>query len=157
MKIRTLNRNERVTRREFKFASEFILSLLVNKRTQKKLDITIESRDEVFGEDVLAQIFPDAISRYKYKVLIYSKMSRKQQLLCLAHEYVHLKQFIFGQLGETKDIDGIMYTRWNKKNINESKYTEHHDFPWEVEAYRKEYGLWRQYDNYIRDNKIQYR
>lgn len=155
MIIRTLNRNERITKKELKTATEFMLRLLIRDKSVDKLDITIESKDVMWGIDTLSEIYPDNSNPCKYKIDLYSRISRKNQLLSLAHEFVHIKQFFKRELGTTREWCGNEYTKWCRKEYNETQ-VEYWDRPWEIEAYGREYGLWKRYDNFIKSKKIKY-
>jgi hypothetical protein len=62
-----------------------------------------------------------------------------EQLLTLAHELVHCKQFFYKELYEK---DGVIY--WKKKPYYNDVYEEQ---PWEIEAYTKEQILVENFTN----------
>jgi hypothetical protein len=51
----------------------------------------------------------------------------------IAHEMVHAKQWIRGQLSHTKDLQ---YMKWNGKKV--CAKLAYHETPWEIEAMSKE-------------------
>ena len=63
----------------------------------------------------------------------YRKFSIEDQMLNLAHELVHAKQFITGQLSPIKQ-------NWKKKDYSTTPYSRQ---PWEREAYYKEEKLYK--------------
>lgn len=68
--------------------------------------------------------------------------SQRSTLLTLAHELVHAKQYITGEMKDSrKSID---YTIWRNKQIKINDHS-YYDLPWEVEAMGREYGLYRRW------------
>ena len=55
-----------------------------------------------------------------------STQSRNEMINTLAHEMVHVKQYITGELSEDLDV-------WKGKNVN-SDDIDYDDQPWEIEA-----------------------
>jgi len=49
-------------------------------------------------------------------------------LRTIAHEMVHVKQYVYGQLNEQMTI-------WNGQKVNDGQY-EYFDSPWEIEAHQ---------------------
>ena len=93
---------------------KFALQLVVHHRTTFEPDV--EGACGVLGD-----------RSYRIDVCLYTNW-----LKVLAHECVHLKQFIKGELSPNLD-------RWKS-----NRYVSHHDYdnqPWEREAYRLEYSL----------------
>lgn len=158
MKIYTLNKNERVTRKELKHASLFMMAHLLGEVEHKKVRLTIESRRNMRnrrGERLTGRTYPNNKDKWRFKIAIDKLFSRKKQLLTLAHELVHVKQFIRCELGETLKKDGIEFTRWHGEYVTQDE-DEYDEWPWEIEARGREYGLYRKWENYLRKNKIKY-
>lgn len=159
MKVNTLYQNDRVTRQQLKDASVFMLAHLLNEEEHKKVRLLIEShdvlRDQKTGHKLDGQLFPNNRSKYKFRLLLCRRLSKRKQLLTLAHELVHLKQFVRDELGITFKRNGMHFTKWNGEAINEDEH-DWYDWPWEIDANGREYGLWRRYDNYIKRNGIRY-
>lgn len=157
MKINTLYKNERVSRKELKHASIFMLAHLIEEKEHDRVKLLVESRPikAKRGGVLLGITYPDIFDRFKFKIILNPKFSRKKQLLTLAHEIVHVKQFIRGELGDTFNEGGISLTKWKGKLIDESN-EDYFDLPWEIEASGREYGLWKRWDNYLKNNKIKY-
>jgi hypothetical protein len=74
-------------------------------------------------------------------------MTRKQTLLAIAHEMVHVKQYAKGEL---KD-----YLKEEKsKYKNDHIYFEslnYWDYPWEIEAHGRELGLYYRFIMKLRE------
>jgi len=77
----------------------------------------------------------------KFKVVISSSMGRRKTLEILAHEIVHVKQYVTGQL---MDYNNGQMVRWNGKKMfyDENDVDSYYDSPWEIEAYGQQVGLY---------------
>lgn len=75
-------------------------------------------------------------------IRINRKSNRSQQLITLAHEMIHARQFVEGQLQQC----GPLHYSWKDEKIcrsaNEIPYRER---PWEQEAYKEALPLYRLY------------
>ena len=150
MKVRTVYHNNYLTRQELRHASIFMLAQLVKEPEHSKTKLSIISlAPKVRG--LLGLTVPHEKNRYRFKIYLNKNVSKQDQLLALAHELVHVKQFIRRELGLT--MGGK--TSWKKKMIEESKY-DYLDLPWELEARKKEYGLYKLWELYLQENKIKY-
>lgn len=79
-----------------------------------------------------------------YEMEIDAKLSKKQFLISLAHEIIHLKQFAKNQM---RDLESKKMTRWMgdyyvEDNINYWRR------PWEIEAHKGEKILYEEYINH---------
>lgn len=81
----------------------------------------------------------------KFVINIYTppKVTLRYIISTLAHEMVHVKQFVKNELIDLPSTDYNVSVFKNKKyNINKVSY---YDQPWEIEAYGRERGLTREY------------
>ena len=69
----------------------------------------------------------------------------------MAHEMIHVKQFVKGELIITKDGDAI----WKGKNLGNWENLEHKKRPWEKEAHAKQKGLRDKFVKAHKDYEIQ--
>jgi len=73
----------------------------------------------------------------------------QDMLIWLAHEFVHLKQFVKGELYDYEDGS----VKWKSKVYRDGKVS-YEDAPWEKEAYRLEYKLYEEFwDRYVEGEK----
>ena len=80
--------------------------------------------------------------RYKEFSLDIKKTKDLHDILqTIAHELVHVKQYMNGNLNFGKDLN---HTIWNKKVFNEKKIS-YWELPWEIEAYGMERCLYELY------------
>ena len=122
-------------------AQDFVLRLL-SRRDVNKLDIRLEIKRKM-DEDYLGCCYHLSKGRPSYFLIellynkdIYSMVSK------LAHEMVHVKQYITGELKHK----GSSISVW-KGEVFDEKITDYWDLPWEIEAYGREVGLYTRYFN----------
>ena len=65
---------------------------------------------------------------------LYSRLPILQMLLTLAHEMVHIKQFVRGHYKSEKSRNGKFKKFW----LGEQVLAKYEKQPWEVEAYKKQ-------------------
>lgn len=81
--------------------------------------------------------------KFVISINIPSKVSLRYIISALAHEMVHVKQFVKNELIDLPSTNFNVSVFKNKKyNINKVSY---YDQPWEIEAYGRERGLTREY------------
>jgi hypothetical protein len=147
LRVLTKNKNPKVSRKEFKEAAKFIYACLVSRRMFLDTTIIIESKDGLLsasGERLDGQTHVLKHKYQKYRIEINSSMSRKKQLQTLAHELVHVKQFAYDELGHTETRRGQTFTKWKSRMVNETR-CRYAEWPWEVEAFRREGVLYERY------------
>jgi hypothetical protein len=72
----------------------------------------------------------------RFKVIIDGNVSRRKQMIVLAHEMIHVRQYVRNELVRFKDADVI----WDGRVYNYF-YTISHKPPWERVAYRLDHHL----------------
>lgn len=95
----------------------------------RTLDITIRVK-KLGGE---AYGYCLAENRRSFEIEIASNVPLKQRMQAIAHEMVHVKQYVRGELG----YEG----HWHGKFYNTDKL-DYWDLPWEIEAHGREPGLY---------------
>jgi len=89
----------------------------------------------------------------KFKISIFydSKPNLLYTIASLAHEMVHVKQYVKNELVDLVSTDFNVSVYKNKKyNLAKVNY---HDQPWEIEAYGRTPGLIREYFNKVKLSK----
>lgn len=153
MKIFTRNKNDKITRNELKQAAAFMFAHLVNEDVHSKTTLTIKSIPVKCKYGFCGSTVPINLLDNKFLIEINSCLTRKKQLTTLGHELVHVKQFIFKELGFSIQEKNICLTKWQTEYINENEIS-YWDLPWEIEAHGREYGLWRRWENWVREEKL---
>jgi len=155
MQLKVIGENPNITHAEMKYAAEWMSNLIMSPQLRKYLKVTISFKKE---KDALGTTevrdYDDENFRMprKFLVRINPKERRNSVLKILAHELVHVKQFARGEL---KDNGHPMYMKWNKEDVNSEK-TDYWDLPWEIEAYGREYGMFRRYNEHVKNDKIKF-
>jgi hypothetical protein len=138
--------NENTSRAEIEYALEWYLKRLLGPRLTARLHVKLHH--------IIFEIKNDRGSAFPYftddnkkprKFLIeLSKEIKRTSLLLriLAHEVVHLKQFVLGEMFDCPKVEGVV--RWRKRRIVEKEHA-YRDLPWEKEAFRLERSLYAAY------------
>jgi uncharacterized protein (DUF608 family) len=77
----------------------------------------------------------------RFTIEISETLSKSKMITTLAHEMVHVKQFLEGQLELKRAPFRIL---WNGKDLTDLKYTKR---PWEIEAHALEGELYKGFMN----------
>ena len=127
-----------------KQGAEFYGEVLLGKRMAKniyldiKLSNDLKKKEKAYG---YCHIIDDSLSRpreFMIELDASMKYSFDQILIWLAHEMVHLKQFVRGELFDYENGR----VQWKSRTFGRVHYT---DQPWEKEAYRLEGYLYKEF------------
>lgn len=132
------NKKKYISNKELKAASLVFLNSLMPK-TKKKIKLSIHfSPLDIKGyiEWVDRPVKPS-----QFKIVLNENFKKKQTLMTLAHEFVHLKQYATGELS---DQPFKKHIKWKRKNFIEDE-SNYYDLPWEIEAYGREISLYVKY------------
>jgi hypothetical protein len=110
--------------------------------------ITHLYRKEGVKGDVLCEDDDEKIPN-EFTIRLDASMNPQALLCSLAHEMVHVKQYV---TGEIRDVGGKNVVWKGKKHVCDG-YT-YWDQPWEIEAYGREKGL---FENFVRYRRYQNR
>ena len=133
-----------------KQGAEFYGEVLLGKRMAKniyldiKLTNDLKKKEEAYG---YCHIVDDNISRpreFMIELDASMKYSFDQILTWLAHEMVHLKQFVRKELWDYESGR----VQWKSRSFGRVKYD---DQPWEKEAYRLEGELYEMFEEWYYD------
>lgn len=129
-------------------AAEFYLKILLHQSFYEKLEIDIiidyEMDNAGHSYPIDEEVFPKI-----FEVKLNPENCEEDLLQVLAHEMVHVAQFAKADLYNYMSLQKeelMLGTKW-KQEIWEPNSWEHpyYDAPWEVEAFGKEYGLYRRW------------
>ena len=130
-----------------KQGAEFYGEVLLGKRMAKniyldiKLTNDLKKKEKAYG---YCHIIDDSLSRpreFMIELDASMKYSFDQILTWLAHEMVHLKQFVRGELFDYENGR----VQWKSRTFGRVHYT---DQPWEKEAYRLEEELYEMFEEW---------
>jgi len=157
--VYTLNENPKLSREELKFATKYMYSLLVSRKIHDNTNISIESKEVHDKQELEGQVRIigdiDKKSPRNFHLLLNTKSSKNRQLLTLAHELVHVKQFAKNQLGISWEEDGVNYCLWKKRKINVDR-RGYWNLDWEIEAFGRQEGLLHRYKKFIKEHEIKF-
>jgi hypothetical protein len=131
--------------------AKFSADKLLTDRMNASLGVVIELTDNMLEEEGVQAdcTWEDDPNRPKdFTIRIDSSLKLRQLLESVAHEMVHVKQYATGQMREyLTDVDRCRFEdkEYSRKN------TDYYDFPWEIEAYGREVGLfirWAEKEGY---------
>lgn len=129
------------------FAASFYAKRLLHPRTLPHvyLDIEVSSKFPMQGECILEDW--DSYKPRWFNISLRNKPSDDCIFLTLAHEMVHLKQYVKKELRVDEKITDEQYRgTWLGEHWYPKKDQHHYfDSPWEIEAYGKERGLHSQW------------
>jgi hypothetical protein len=132
-------------RQFIRFFSNRFFSKELNKQISVKLKFTRKSVISYEDECAYVQWMDNNRQPRKFVININvpSRVSLRYIISTLAHEMVHVKQFVKNELIDLPSTDFNVSVFKNKKyNLNRVSYF---DQPWEIEAYGREHGLTREY------------
>lgn len=132
-------------------AAKFFCEYLLGTKLSSHIHLTIEfERFEKGCNDYAYCDWIDDNHRSRMFIITIDRtLSRKETILALAHEMVHLKQYARGEL---KDIfRPAKMTKWmGKKYVTENM--DYWETPWEIEAYGREKGLYMKFLDHIKND-----
>lgn len=131
-----------------KQAARFYGRRLLGENLYHKVEITLRFKEfnKKSNEYGFCEWDDDNHRCREFTITLDKNLSRKQLLLALAHEMVHVKQYAKGEL---KDYIKVNKSKWKGKIIDpiEVDYWEH---PWEIEAHGRETGLYYKFLDHMR-------
>ncbi len=108
--------------------------LIPNKRLYKNLSLTVKfnSKMDVYGTTSIVE-YNNSNDPRVFLIQIHPGIGAREILSTLAHEMVHVKQFVYNEMNE--DLN-----KWKTKKID---YTlmDYYSLPWELEAHGYEVGM----------------
>ena len=120
----------------FEDALDFYLMLLLPRRVSRGIHVDLLFKKKLDdGVDGWCQVsgYNTRNKARDFDIEICKDRSMRYQLMTLAHEAVHLKQYALGEIDENMNT-------WKGVRIPAS--TDYYDSPWEIEAHGREKGLY---------------
>lgn len=123
----------------FSKACIFYMSTLfadVKRRGTCSINITFgQTSDQALGETIHTD--EDTVD-----IMLSANQSIRSIFITAAHEMVHAKQYLSGELADSRK--SIHYSIWKGKQIH-IRALNYYDLPWEIDALGREYGLYRRF------------
>jgi hypothetical protein len=123
---------------------------LLGTRLYNIVTINLIFTKEDMGSDIYAYCdWNDSNHRAReFTIAVRPDLSKKQTLLALAHEMVHVKQYARGEL---KDYLRTNRCKWKGEYYDEDMW--YWELPWEIEAHGREKGLYISFNEIMRSLK----
>ena len=115
-------------------ASQFYAEQLFPKQLLRHLVVSIKFSKhlDAFGYASIEKRNTKGQAR-EFLIELHPYISGKEILKALAHEFVHVKQYVYGELNEQQTI-------WQGEPFD-SDAVDYYELPWEIEAHGREAGL----------------
>lgn len=148
MKIRLTNCDP-LRRAEIRAAMKFYAHKLFSARMMTHLEFHVKFVPDLNKEENLRGEINSCVGRArKFHIRIAKDLSLKLQLMTLAHEMAHAKQYAYNEMREV----GKQWTRWNGKLLTETD-KNYWNLPWEIDARNWETELYAQYNSHKKQNR----
>ena len=121
-----------------KSAVKFYAEELISKKLLENifLQIKFNKNIDVHGYATIEE-FNDSGKPREFMIEVNPDIGGREILDTLAHEMVHVKQYVYGEMDES-------LTRWKDIPIDSDK-VEYYSHPWEIEAYGMAVGLFTKF------------
>jgi hypothetical protein len=140
MYIRSSGKPTKVSLKLCKDALKFYGKRLLGENLYHKMNIKLafEQFDKKQKEYAFCEWEYENHRAKDYIITLNKDLSKKEMLLAIAHEMVHVKQYAKGEL---KDYLKVNKCKW-KGEVIDSDLVDYWDHPWEIEAHGREKGLY---------------
>ena len=145
MLLETVGKPKKVPLALCKEAVRWYARKLLGDRLYDKVCITLEFDNRDLGKEIYGFCDWNDNNAYArdFTITIDPNLGKRNTLLVLAHEMVHVKQYAKGEL---KDYVKVPRVKWRGKVYNDRKI-DYWDMPWEIEAHGREKGLYYRFIN----------
>jgi hypothetical protein len=149
MYLKTVGKPSRIKMKMCKDAVKFYGRYLLGDKLYHRVSITLLFDRDLIGTNEYAYCdWEDTNHKARdFTVAVDPEMSKRNMLLALAHEMVHVKQYAKGEL---KDYLRSKKSKWKSEIIDPSQM-DYWEYPWEIEAHGREKGLYFKFINYERN------
>lgn len=153
MKVSVRGPHKQISKKEFRFAAQFMLRHMLEEEVHEKLFLTIQIVD-MKKQNYLG--LTKGKNSKNFTIKLDPDMTKPKTLRVLAHELVHVKQFVNSELGMKQLMrDGVPHTIWNSELFDETAMS-HWDYPWEIEANGREEGLYQRYIEFVKTYNLNF-
>ena len=127
-------KNKKISNKEFVKMTKFFVGLLLKKKERKNLilHISFDKDDKLKNSYAYVQ----HLTKNEYLIWVHPKSPIEKQIESLAHELVHVKQFVKGEVSKKTSV---IISKALKSMQTES--TSYWDNPMEIEAFGRTPGL----------------
>jgi len=128
---------------KLKSATQFFADKLISKQMQRHVSVRVSLKNysNFFGETEIIDYNESDKPRH-FVIRVRNKLSEKEKLRTIAHEMVHVKQFLYNELNEEMSL-------WKGKPTRLYK-VPYDSQPWEKEAWSLGDKLFEEYYEYTK-------
>ena len=140
--------SNKATRKLVESAAWFYAEKLMGKRLMGSLEITINLKKNLLskeGNEGSAIWEDDSYRPKEFIIELDTTVKIRNLLITLAHEMVHVKQWAKNEMYEYMEPHMVRF-KGEKIHLKETDYW---DYPWEIEAYGKQLGLFVRFCEYM--------
>ena len=141
--------SNKATRKLVESAAWFYAEKLMGKRLMGSLEITINLKKNLLakeGNEGSAMWEDDGYRSREFTIELDTTVKIRNLLITLAHEMVHVKQWAKDEMYEYMNGAGLVRFKGEKIHL---ELTDYWDYPWEIEAYGKQLGLFVRFCEYM--------
>lgn len=148
MYVITSGKPSRIPMKLCKQAVRYYGRILLSENLYHKLNITVafEKFNPKINEYAYCEWEFENHRAKDYTITIDRNLSKRNMLIALAHEMIHVKQYAKGEL---KDYLKVNKSKW-KGEIIDPEEVDYWDQPWEIEAHGREKELYYKFMNQLR-------
>lgn len=149
MYLKTVGKPSKTSLALCKEAVRFYGKRLISENLYHKLSVEIcfEKFDSKNIDYAYCEWEDDNHLARDFTITINRNLSKRQTLIALAHEMVHVKQYAKGEL---KDYIKVNKSKWMGEIIDPEE-VDYWEQPWEIEAHGREFGLYKKFIESLKD------
>ena len=153
MVVDTIGKPANMSLNMVKSAADFYANYLLGPKLSKNITLTIKFEKYPRGSNDYAECIWKYINHCSrdFEITIDRRLCRREMLLALAHEMVHLKQYAKGELKDY--IKPARMIGWMGEKYLEEEI-DYWEQPWEIEAYGREKGLYFKFMSHWRGYEV---
>ena len=133
--------SNKAVRKMVEMAYWYYAERLMGKRLMGSLELTVNLKKNLLskeGNEGSAIWDDDGVRPREFTIELDATVKIRNLLITLAHEMVHVKQWAKNEMYEYTNTMGMVRCKGEKIHLGETDYW---DYPWEIEAYGKQLGL----------------
>jgi len=136
-----INGSTKKVRKDIELATWYYAEKLMGTRLMAGLEITINLKKALLnkeGNEGTAIWEDDGYRPKEFTINLDTTVNFRNLLINLAHEMVHVKQWAKDEMYEYMNTMGMVRFKGERIHLEETDYW---DYPWEIEAYGRQLGL----------------
>jgi hypothetical protein len=139
---------------EIRFAAGYFANKLMGKRLSNNITLEISLLKMSGVADGYCNPLEYSRNPRTFEIVINANLPRFKQLQVLAHEMVHVKQYARNEL-QSQSVSSVKFAG-KLFRVTES-FEDYLEYPWEIEAFGREKGLYTLYQMLLEQERIKFR